>query len=646
MIVGTAGHVDHGKTALIQQLTGIDTDRLKEEKARGLTIEAGFAYPEADTELDLGFVDVPGHERFIHNMLAGSAGIDTVLLVVAADDGVMPQTIEHVQILQLLGLTNGIVALTKIDLVDEARSAEVQREIAALLADTPLAGAPIYPLSSRSGEGVAALRDALWSMAAAPRQAPVQGQFRLAIDRAFSKPGAGLVVTGTALSGRVRQGDPVRLVASGRTARVRRLRRQHRPSDQARQGDRVALNLAGAGIERDDVQRGDWVVADALETPALKRLDIHLQLLDGTAVMAHWTPVHVHLGVTRVMGRVALLEGPRLAPGGRMLSQLVLDRPVHACLGDRFVIRDQGGHATLGGGVVLDGNPPRRGQRAPTRLAWLAALAEAVADASRKGPPIELRRPLQVALDARPDGLDLAAIAWHTNTPLDALVAIVESLEGRVVVAQHEVRAFSHQAIEALETRMLDIVAANHQREPAMPGTERARLNRQAMPGIPGAVFRPLLKALIDAGRLERQGPFVALPGHRAGLDAADETLWQRLAPLLAATPFQPPRVRDMARDEGLDEQRLRAALTACARLGRLYQVRKDHFYLDTAVRDMAAIIQRLEAQHGTVRCADFRDRIATGRKLAIHILEFFDSLGYTRRVRDERVIRQADLWH
>lgn len=179
-----------------------------------------------------------------------------------------------------------------------------------------------------------------------------------------------------------------------------------------------------------------------------------------------------------------------------------------------------------------------------------------------------------------------------------------------------------------------------------MPGTERARLNRQAMPGIPGAVFRPLLRALIDAGRLERQGPFVSLPGHQAGLDAANETLWQRLAPLISATPFQPPRVRDMAHDKGLDEQRLRDTLTACARLGRLYQVRKDHFYLDSAVRDMAAIIHKLEAQQGVIRSADFRDRIATGRKLAIHILEFFDRLGYTRRVRDERVIRQADLWH
>lgn len=642
MIVGTAGHVDHGKTALIQQLTGIDTDRLKEEKARGLTIEAGFAYPGTDAELDLGFVDVPGHERFIHNMLAGSASIDTVLLVVAADDGVMPQTLEHVQILQLLGLTDGVVALTKIDLVDEVRCTLVQREITTLLADTPLASAPVYPLSSRSGEGVAALRDALWSMAAEPRQVPVQGQFRLAIDRAFSKPGAGLVVTGTALSGRVRQGDSVRLVASGRTARVRRLRRQHRHSDQARQGDRIALNLTGAGIDRDDIQRGDWVVADTLETPALKRLDVHFQLLDGTAVMAHWTPVHIHLGVTRVMGRVALLEGLRLAPGSRMLGQLVLDRPVHACLGDRFVIRDQGGHATLGGGVVLDGDTPRRGQRAPKRLAWLSALVDAV----ESGPPVELRRPLQVALDAWPDGLDLTTIARHTNTPLDALIALVESLAGRVVVTQHKAWAFSLQAIEALETRMLAIVAANHHHEPSMPGTERARLNRQAMPGIPGAVFRPLLRALIDAGRLERQGPFVSLPGHQAGLDAANETLWQRLAPLISATPFQPPRVRDMAHDKGLDEQRLRDTLTACARLGRLYQVRKDHFYLDSAVRDMAAIIHKLEAQQGVIRSADFRDRIATGRKLAIHILEFFDRLGYTRRVRDERVIRQADLWH
>lgn len=641
MIVGTAGHVDHGKTALINQLTGIDTDRLKEEKARGLTIEAGFAYPEVEPGLELGFVDVPGHEKFIHNMLAGSAGIDTVLLVVAADDGVMPQTVEHVQILSLLGLNRGRAALTKSDLVDETRLRQVHRDIEALLAGTPLAGMPVHTVSSRSGEGIAVLRDALWTQAARQRSAPAWGQFRLAVDRVFTKTGAGLVVTGTALSGQVAQGDEVRLVPSGRKARVRSLRRQHRESDQARQGDRVALNLAGTGMERDAVERGGWVVADTLETPELKRIDVQLQLLDNVPVMKHWTSVHIHLGVAHVTGRVSLLEGQRLAPGERMLGQLVLDSPVHACLGDRCVIRDHGGHITLGGGIILDVEPPRRGQRAPKRLAWLSALGDCVA----AGAPYDLNRPLQEALELRPDGLNLALMARNVNADQATLISLVEALGGHVVTARGEARAFSGHAIAALESRILDTVTVNHEREPSMLGTERERLGRQVMPGLPSAFFRPLLNAMISAGRLEQHGPFVSLPGHQVALDDADETLWQQLQPLIAASPFQPPRVRDMALSEALDEQRIREALIACARLGRLYQVRKDHFYLSSAVHDLAGIAQGLAETHGEVRAADFRDRIGTGRKLAIQILEFFDRMGFTRRVRDAHVIRREDMW-
>ncbi|KAA0010797.1 selenocysteine-specific translation elongation factor [Billgrantia pellis] len=641
MIVGTAGHVDHGKTALIQRLTGIDTDRLKEEKARGLTIEPGFAYPVVTEGVELGFVDVPGHARFLHHMLAGSAGVDTVLLVVAADDGVMPQTVEHLQILTLLGLDRGLVALTKIDRVDAERRRQVREDIAALLADTPLAGAMIVEVSSHSGEGVEELRDRLWTAAAMQRQETVHGRFRLAVDRVFTKAGAGLVVTGTAFAGHVAQGDEVRLVPAGLTARVRGLRRQHRASERAQQGDRVALNLAGPGMARDAIQRGDWIVAEALETPPLRRLDVQLQLLHGAPVIKHWAPIHTHLGVTRLSGRLSLLEGQRLGPGEHGLGQLVLDAPVHACLGDRFVIRDPGGRLTLGGGVVLDGDPPRRGQRRPERLAWLRALAECVAS----GPPYDLDLPLRQALRQRPDGVDLGATARNANADATALAARVRALGGRVIATQGQIRAFSHEAIEVLEARLLEAVATNHAHDPSMLGTERTRLARQAMPGLPEPVGRELLTTLVERGALSAHGPFVALPEHRAILGDADEALWQRLEPFIAAAPFQPPRVRDMAAATELDEARIRQALIACARLGRLYQVRRDHFYLAETVVEMANIVRALAEAHGAVRAAAFRDRIGTGRKLAIHILEFFDRVGYTRRRGDERFIRQAGMW-
>ncbi|MGP9797466.1 selenocysteine-specific translation elongation factor [Halomonas sp. 86] len=642
MIVGTAGHVDHGKTALIQQLTGIDTDRLKEEKARGLTIEAGFAYPEVASGVELGFVDVPGHHRFLHNMLAGSAGIDTALLVVAADDGVMPQTIEHVQILDLLGVDHGVVALTRIDRVDELRRQEVRQEITQLLAGTQLAKAPLYDVSSHSGEGVAALRDTLWSQAAEQHALSAYGHFRLSVDRVFALPGAGLVVTGTALSGCIAKGDMVRLVPDGHKARVRQLRRQHRESDQAHQGDRVALNLSGTGVERDRIRRGDWVVADALETPPIKRLDAQLRLLDSTPPLKHWTPVHIHLGAAHLMGRVSLLEGQRLEPGKSMLGQLVCDSPVHACLGDRFVIRDHGGHITLGGGIALDGEPPRRGQRAPARLAWLAALAEC----ANTKPPYDLHEPLSAALDLHPEGLDLTGMARNLNISVQDLAPLVEASAGQVLTAEGEVSAFSRQAIESLRERIIQVIASNHQNEPAMLGTERERLNRQAAPRLPAPLFRGLLKQLIEAGQLDSNGPFISLPGHRAALNEHDEALWQRLEPLLAEVPFQPPRVRDLAASGGLDEQCVRRVLTACARLGRLYQVRKDHFYLASATHELANIARELMDEHGTIRVAEFRNRIGTGRKLAIHILEFFDRIGFTRRVQDERCIRRTALWN
>lgn len=640
MIVGTAGHVDHGKTALIRQLTGIDTDRLKEEKARGLTIEPGFAYPEVAEGVELGFVDVPGHVRFLHHMVAGSAGVDTVLLVVAADDGVMPQTVEHLQILSLLGLDRGLVALTKVDRVDAARRRQVREEITALLTDTPLAEAPLHEVSSTSGEGVDALRERLWAMAAMQRDTAVRGHFRFVVDRVFTKRGAGVVVTGTALAGQVNEGDTLRLALGGHKARVRGLRRQHHESDRAHQGDRVALNLAGADIDRDLIRRGDWLVAEALDAPPLRRLDVALRLLDSAPGVKHWTPVQVHLGVGRYSGRLSLLEGQQLAPGESMLGQLVLEEPVHACLGDRCVIRDPAAGITLGGATVLEGDPPRRGQRRPERLAWLAALARC-ADST----PLDLAPALEAGLRLQPAGIDLDALARNANLEPAALVDAVAALGGVTLPSRGQLRAFSAEAIAALEARLLDSVAANHEREPSMLGTERGRLTRQAAPQLPETTGRQLIERLVATGKLVAHGPFVAQPGHHASLSEADEALWQRLAPRIVAARFQPPRVRDLAASESLDEGRIREALNACARLGRLYQVRRDHFYPAATVAEMAAIVQALEREHGRICAAAFRDRVGTGRKLAIHILEFFDKVGYTRRIGDERVIRNAEMW-
>jgi len=356
MIVGTAGHIDHGKTSLVKALTGIDADRLKEEKERGITVDLGFAYQPQDDGQVLGFVDVPGHEKLVRNMLAGATGIDHVMLVVAADDGPMPQTREHLAILDLLGLQSGVVALSKCDLVDETRLQQVGQEIRTLLCGTGLEHASVLPVSSISGAGLDALAQHL---RAARVQAPArtrEGHFRLAIDRSFTLSGIGTVVTGTAVSGRVKVGDRLRLSPSGLEVRVRGLHAQNQTAEEGVAGQRLALNLVG--VEKQQVQRGHWLVHDELHAPT-QRIAARLRLLPSEAkALAHWTPVHLHLGAEDVNARVALLEGSSLQPGGHALVQFDLDRPIGALRGDRFIIRDQSALRTLGGGQVVDPYPP------------------------------------------------------------------------------------------------------------------------------------------------------------------------------------------------------------------------------------------------------------------------------------------------
>ena len=367
MIVATAGHVDHGKTALIRALTGVETDRLPEEKERGLTIDLGFAYlPLADGDV-LGFVDVPGHEKFLRNMVAGVAGIDIALLVVAADDGVMPQTEEHLAVLDLLGVREGLVALTKTDIVDDARAEQVTADVEGLLADTTLAGSQIFPVAAPAGAGVDRLKDHLLGLVAAKAERAAVGNFRLAVDRSFVIRGAGTVVTGTAHAGHATVGERLLVAPAMREVRLRGVHAQDRPSDKARAGWRCALNLAG--VERSDVVRGDWIVAADAPAPS-RRLDVRLHVLASEErPLKHWTPAHIHHGAAHLTGRIAVIGAGSLAPGTSGLAQLVLETPVVAAAGDRLVLRDQSAQRTIGGGQVIDPFGPSRGRAKPERIA-------------------------------------------------------------------------------------------------------------------------------------------------------------------------------------------------------------------------------------------------------------------------------------
>ncbi|MBI5109574.1 MAG: selenocysteine-specific translation elongation factor [Rhodocyclales bacterium] len=640
MIVGTAGHIDHGKTTLVKALTGVDADRLPEEKARGITLDLGYAYtPLADGSV-LGFIDVPGHEKLIHNMLAGATGIDYVLLVVAADDGPMPQTREHLELLGLLGLDRGAVALTKCDAVDAARVAEARGEIAALLADSPLAASPVFDVAATTGVGVPALRAHLDAAASGLGTRRADGRFRLAIDRCFTLSGIGTVVTGTAFSGRVGAGDTAILAPAGGKglkARVKSLHVQDRPADFGQAGERCALALSG-DFEKKDVARGMWLV-DPAAARSLTRFQAELRVPASQNVLKHWTAVHVHLGAADILGRVALLDCTEVAPGGTALAEIILERETLAVRGDRFILRDAGARRTVAGGRVLDIFPPTRHKRSPARLELLAAMREDDPAAT-----------LALLAARAPAGVDLARFAANWNLSLPAADALWPAAGLRVVAVGDERIGFAATAWQALGEKLLLALAEDHRRAPDMAGVERERLRRMTLANLSRGAFDALVGELLAAGRLVQSRAWLHLPEHQASVSAADRDLFAVLKPLLDGNPYNPPRVRDVFRASGTAEDTVRQLFRRVARSGEIYPVAHDHYFTAAAVAELAAIVARLHAEHGTARAAALRDAIydggGGGRKVAIQILEFFDRIGYTRRVRDEHVLRSSSDDH
>ena len=731
MMIGTAGHIDHGKTSLVRALTCTDTDRLPEEKKRGMSIELGYAFlaPSDDgpavgegsvasaatagqTKVvpafglprePIAFIDVPGHEKLLHTMISGATGIDFALLLVAADDGVMPQTREHLAVLSLLGIDRGVVAITKIDRVDEARVQAVTQQVTALLADTPLAHAPIIPVSATRGDGVAELRQLLRAEAArldaahgadgtvdphdsdSPVRAaaatepaettaalPAQMGFRLAIDRVFSLDGVGTVATGTVHAGRVQVGDVLQQLPDGpKELRVRSLHAQNRSTDTAHAGQRCAINLAG--IERDQLQRGHWLAQPGIASVS-DRLDVELHLWHAEPrAIRSGTRVHVHLGTTASPAAVAVLDADTLAPGGTGLAQLVLPQPLAAWHGDRLILRDAAGQRIIGGGRVLDSRAPVRYRRTPQRLQLLQALQRPA-----------LRDRLAGLLEACEHGVDLRQ--WQQVFGLASVSAFDASLQ----TLPHRRLAgdfiIGEPAWQHLRRTVLDTLAAYHQNATDEIGPDAARLRRLARLRMDDAHWRLLLDALVKEGSVAQSGAFVHLPEHGSQLAARDETLLQRLTPHLMEAGAQGAWVRDLAEHIGEPAANLRPAMARLARSGHLYQVVKD-LYLDaaTAAR-LAALVRQLaladkepaesdraevqqaseqpaEATSGAepgrrharaalkptgqggnalpiLKVAEFRDASGLGRKRAVQMLEFFDRIGLCRRVGDTHVLR------
>jgi selenocysteine-specific elongation factor len=544
MIIGTAGHIDHGKTALVRALTGVDTDRLKEEKARGITIDLGFAYLPGPDGTVLGFVDVPGHEKFVHNMLAGAGGIDFVVLVVAADDGVMPQTREHLAIVDLLGVSRGVVALTKVDLVSAERRAVVAAEIEQTLNATSLGGAEIVAVSCVSGQGMDAVRSRLFEASRSVTRRAATGRFRLAVDRSFSLTGVGTVVTGTVLSGTVAVGDQITISPSGLSARVRSIHAQNRPAERGQAGERCALNLAGDDIAKDAIHRGDVVLDPELHAPT-DRIDATLRVLGAEAKpMTQWMPARLHHAAAGVGVRIVLLDDRQVAPGEEARVQLVLDRPIAAAAGDRFVLRDTSAQRTIGGGGFIDLRAPARKRRTPERVALLDA--HAVDDPERA----------VVALCAcRPGYVDLTGFARDRALASEEIGRIAEKLALISLPLQRSIVALSPARWNELTRGISERLAAFHAENPDLPGIGLERLRLQLEPRLPGPAFAAAMQALARSKHVALDGAWVRLPGHEVRLTSGDEALWRTIRPLLAGKErFRPPRVRDIGSAIGKGE--------------------------------------------------------------------------------------------
>ncbi|MBT4161134.1 MAG: selenocysteine-specific translation elongation factor, partial [Gammaproteobacteria bacterium] len=602
----------------------VDTDSLKEEKQRGRTIDLGFAYIDAETGQRLGFVDVPGHIRFISNMLAGVSTIDFALLVIAADDGIMPQTVEHMDVLKLLGITRGAIALTKIDRVDSARITEVTDEIEQFIAGSFLDNADILPVSAITGEGVDTVKLALDIAADDTEQKSAKGLFRLAIDRRFTVHGAGIVVTGSVFSGKVEIGDSLTLMPQGIPVRVRGLHTQNQISETATIGDRCAVNLASAKLEIEDIHRGNWLTNNSGEPS--DRIDARLTLLESeTKALPHWTPVHFHTAANHVTARVAMLEGSRIAPGDSGLVQLVLDDNINICVGDRFVIRDQAALRTIGGGVIIDPFSPKRGRAKTERLNLLKCIDPASPAAT-----------LEAMLAQSPSGVDTFKFGTAFNLQAEQLQHISEGLEtvvagaGRIIGSAH-----FEKALDSL-LQHLDTWHAENPGKPGLPVSQVTRLVR-----LPAELLEQAIAELVAREELQQDGNLVKRPGQGVQLSKKELATFEKILPLIQADPIKPPVLHDLAKSMNLDPKSLEKILNQVVKTGQLIKPVKNRYFVPEAIETLKLCLHEAANDAGQFTVQQYRDAAGTGRNLAIELLEYFDRLGITRRQGDVRQIME-----
>ena len=624
VIVGTAGHIDHGKSSLVLALTGTDPDRLQEEKARGITIDLGFAHTVEDG-MALSFVDVPGHERFVRNMLAGVGGMDLVMLHVAADESVMPQTREHFDICRLLAVPSGLVVITKSDLVDAATLDVVRLEVQDLVAGSFLEDRPVHAVSARTGAGLAELRGTLAALARSARSRPAGGPPRLPIDRVFSMKGFGTVVTGTLIGGRLTVDEELVCQPSGRTAKVRGLQVHGEHRAEAIAGQRVAVNLAG--IELADVARGDTLTHP--EAVSVTRLaDIRLRLLPSAAPLRHGARVRFHQGTRELLGRVALMERSDVQPGAAAFARIHLEAPAVLVRNDRFILRAYSPLTTIAGGVVLDPFPPRRGVRTPAGAARFARLAEGEPDAVISYAMTE---------EAGLSGLAVAQLAGRAGVSWSDRDRVVAELEGRVVRIGSTLVAASRLA--AAEEAILAAVTQHHADHPTAGGMPREELRERVFGRAPVAVSDYLLDRMVEQGRILARER-VSLPGLSITLSRDEARTREAILQVLSERRLAPPDPAALATQIAVKRELFDRVTELLVRQKEVVRTGGLLFH-SLALTRLKTEVRSLK-QHGataTLDVATFKQRYNVSRKYAIPLLEYLDSERITRRVGDVRQI-------
>jgi len=619
-VVGTAGHIDHGKSTLVLALTKIDPDRLEEEKRRGMTIDLGFAYMQLPSGRRVGIVDVPGHRRFLKNMLAGVHGMDAVLLVIAADEGPMPQTREHLAIIDLLGIEHGVVVLTKADLVDDAWLGLVRDDVRALVAASALRQAPIVAVSSSTGFGLDELRTALDAELAKTAPRPDVGRPRLPVDRSFAMSGFGTVVTGTLVGGALQQGAELALLPAGRRVRIRGLQQHNRPVEEARPGSRTAVNLSG--LDHSEVRRGD-VLALPGTLPSSRRLDARLVVLPGVLPLRHHQQLQMYHETSEVMIELNLLERDELRAGEAGWVQLFATQAVVALDGDRFILRVPSPAATVAGGVIVDSAPRRHRRRDPLVLKDLAARERADPATSAV-----------LELGKHPWGLVETELAGRLGVSVAVLGPILAPLIERGAVRRLASRWLTRQQWEQSVARVLSVLNAYHAAQPLRRGMPKEELRNRT--GIPAELFGELLTVLTVDQALADQGGEVATAAHRPALTSEQETAIGAFVAELEGQPFNPPPLPDLVRRYRLTPALLQYLVVD----GRVVRVNEDTAFARSAYDDAVRRLRRHLIEHRTLTVAAARDVLGSSRRYVLPLLEWMDAQKITRRVGDDRILR------